>query len=120
MKTIKKAAPTVRAELEKNVDKIESSIESLLIRKSEVEKTIRGFSDQNSQQKRQVQSAFEEVRIKLAQKEKEILAKLDHELNASVEELDKSIKGIIKRIDDLKGYSSGTAEVLKREDVLLW
>ena len=108
----------MRAELEKSVDKIESTIENLLIKKSEVEKSIRGFSDQNGQQKRQIQSAFEEVRIKLAQKEKEVLAKLDQELNESVEELEKSIKGIIKRIEELKGYSSGTAEVLKKDDVL--
>ena len=117
MKTIKKAAPTVRGELEKSVDKIESSIENLLIRKSEVEKNIRSFSDQNGQQKRQIQSAFEEVRLKLAQKEKEILARFDQELNESVEELEKGIKSIVKRIDELKGYSSGTAEVLKKEDV---
>lgn len=45
----------------------------MLIRKSEVEKNIRTISDQNAQSKRQVQSAFEEVRNKLALKEKEIL-----------------------------------------------
>ena len=117
VKTIKKAAPVVKGDLEKIVDKIESTIENLLIKKSEVEKSIRGFSDQNGQQKRQIQSAFEEVRIKLAQKEKEVLAKLDQELNDSVEELEKSTKGIIKRIEELKGYSSVTAEVLKKEDV---
>lgn len=109
----------VKGDLEKIVDKIESTIENLLIKKSEVEKSIRGFSDQNGQQKRQIQSAFEEVRIKLAQKEKEVLAKLDQELNDSVEELEKSTKGIIKRIEELKGYSSVTAEVLKKEDLLI-
>lgn len=36
VKTIKKSSPLVKAELEKNVDKIESSIENLLIKKSEV------------------------------------------------------------------------------------
>ncbi len=77
VKTIKKAAPEVREELEKTVDKVESSIENLLIRKSEVEKNIRSLSEQNSQTKRQVQSAFEEVRGKLALKEKEILSRLD-------------------------------------------
>ena len=107
----------IKGDLEKIVDKIESTIENLLIKKSEVEKAIRGFSDHNGQQKRQIQSAFEEVRIKLAQKEKEVLAKLDQELNDSVEELEKSTKGIIKRIEELKGYSSVTAEVLKKEDV---
>ena len=70
VKTIKKSAPLIKAELEKTVDKIESSIENLLIRKSEVEKNIRTVSDQSAQSKRQVQSAFEEVRAKLAQKEK--------------------------------------------------
>ena len=63
--------------MEKTVDKVESSIENLLIRKSEVEKNIRSLSEQNSQTKRQVQSAFEEVRGKLALKEKEILSRLD-------------------------------------------
>lgn len=58
VKTIKKSSPLIKAELEKTVDKIESSIENLLIRKSEVEKNIRTISDQNAQSKRQVQSAF--------------------------------------------------------------
>lgn len=89
----------------------------MLIRKSEVEKNIRTNSDQNAQSKRQVQSAFEEVRAKLAIKEKEILSKYDMELNESVEEMEKSIKNIIKKIDDLKSYSSATTEVMKREDV---
>lgn len=84
MKTIKKASPAVKAELEKSVDRIESSIENLLIRKSEVEKAIRTSNEQNAQQKRQVQSAFEEVRLKLAQKEKEILAKFDADLGESL------------------------------------
>jgi len=60
------------------VDRVESSIENLLIRKSEVEKNIRSISDQNAQTKRQVQSAFEEVRAKLAMKEKEILSRFDN------------------------------------------
>ncbi len=68
MKTIKKASPAVKAELEKSVDRIESSIENLLIRKSEVEKAIRTSNEQNAQQKRQIQSAFEEVRLKIALK----------------------------------------------------
>jgi hypothetical protein len=59
VKTIKKSSPAVKAELEKSVDRIESSIENLLIKKSEVEKSIRSFNEQNSQQKRQIQSAFE-------------------------------------------------------------
>lgn len=59
VKTIKKASPLVKTELEKSVDKIESSIENLLIRKSEVEKSIRNFNEQNGQQKRQIQTAFE-------------------------------------------------------------
>jgi hypothetical protein len=68
VKTIKKASPQVKSELEKSVDKIESSIENLLIKKSEVEKSIRTFNEQSAQQKRQIQSAFEEVRAKLALK----------------------------------------------------
>jgi phage shock protein A len=107
----------VRGELEKTIDKIESSIENLLIRKSEVEKSIRTYSDQNAQTKRQVQSAFEEVKAKLALKEKEILGRLDQDLNEAVDELEKSIKTIIKKIEDLKGYSSATSDVMKREDV---
>lgn len=117
VKTIKKSAPIIKTELEKTVDKIESSIENLLIRKSEVEKNIRTVSDQNAQSKRQIQSAFEEVRSKLAQKEKEILERFDQELTDSVEEQEKSIKAIIKKIEDMKGYSSGTTEVMKRDDV---
>lgn len=81
VKTIKKASPLVKADLEKAIDKIEGSIENLLIRKSEVEKSIRTFSEQNAQGKRQVQSAFEEVRNKLALKEKEIMGRFDQDLS---------------------------------------
>lgn len=87
VKTIKKSAPIIKSELEKSVDKLESNIESLLIRKSEAEKNIRTLNDLNATSKRQVQSAFEEVRTKLAQKEKEILASLDSDLNRSIEDL---------------------------------
>jgi hypothetical protein len=44
VKTIKKSSPAVKGELEKSVDRIESSIENLLIKKSEVEKSIRTLS----------------------------------------------------------------------------
>ena len=114
VKTLKKSAPLIRGDLEKSIDKIESSIENLLIRKSEVEKSIRLASDQSAQSKRQVQSAFEEVRAKLALKEKEILDKYDMELNDSVEEYEKAIKSIISKIENLRGYSSATSDVLKR------
>ena len=114
VKTIKKSAPVVRGDLEKAIDKIESSIENLLIRKSEVEKSIRATSDQSAQSKRQVQSAFEEVRSKLALKEKEILDRYDQELSESVEEYEKAIKSIISKIENLRGYSSAATDVLKR------
>ena len=52
-------------------------------------------------------------------KEKEILERYDQELTDSVEDLEKAIKSIIKKIEDLKGYSSATGEVMKREDVHL-
>jgi hypothetical protein len=45
-----------------------------------------------------VQSAFEEVRSKLALKEKEILDRYDMELSESVEEYEKAIKSIISKI----------------------
>lgn len=57
----------------------------MLIRKSEVEKSIRTLSDQNAQSKRQVQTSFDEVRARLALKEKEVLGRLDSELNESIE-----------------------------------
>ena len=84
VKTLKKSAPLVRSELEKSIDRIDSGIETLLIRKSEVEKTIRTTSEQSAQAKRQIQSAFEEVRAKLQAKEKELLSRLDAELADSV------------------------------------
>jgi hypothetical protein len=68
VKTIKKSAPVVKTELEKGLDKIESAIEGLLIRKSEAEKSIRTVNEQSALSKRQVQSAFEEVRAKLSAK----------------------------------------------------
>ncbi len=55
----------VKSELETSLDKIESNIENLLIRKNEVEKNIRLLNEQNSQSKRQIQQAFEEIRTKL-------------------------------------------------------
>jgi archaellum component FlaC len=70
VKTIKKAHPAIKAELDSHLDKIESAVENLLIRKSEVEKNIRNLNDQNNQAKGQIQKAFEEVRNVLAIKEK--------------------------------------------------
>lgn len=55
----------MKSELETSLDKIESNIENLLIRKNEVEKNIRLLSEQNSQSKRQIQQAFEDIRSKL-------------------------------------------------------
>jgi hypothetical protein len=49
---------------------VESAIENLSIRKSEVEKNIRNLHDQNNQTKGQIQKAFDEVRSVLAIKEK--------------------------------------------------
>ena len=59
VKTIKKSHPIIKSELESSLDKIESNIENLLIRKNEVEKNIRLLTEQNSQSKRQIQQAFE-------------------------------------------------------------
>ncbi len=65
VKTIKKSYPTVKSELETSLDKIESNIDNLMMRKNEVEKNIRLLNEQNSQSKRQIQQAFEEIRAKL-------------------------------------------------------
>jgi hypothetical protein len=73
-------------------------VENLLVRKSEVEKNIRYLNDQNNQSKGQIQKAFEEVRNALAIKEKELLAKCDSNLEESLEELEKGVRTIIKRI----------------------
>ena len=48
--------------------------------------------------KGQIQKAFEEVRNALALKEKEILAKCDVNLQESLEDLDKGVRAIVKRI----------------------
>ena len=84
MKTIKKAHPAIKAELEAYLDKVESTIENLSIRKSEVDKNIRNLHDQNNQTKGQIQKAFEEVRSVLAMKEKELLSKCDSSLQDSL------------------------------------
>lgn len=59
MKTIKKSHPLIKSELESTLDRIDSSIENLLIRKNEVEKNLRQLNEQNSNVKRQIQQAFE-------------------------------------------------------------
>lgn len=84
------------------------------MRKSEVEKNIRYLNEQNNQSKGQIQKAFEEVRNALAIKEKELLAKCDATLDESLEELEKGVRTIIKRIEDLKGFSGGISESLKK------
>lgn len=96
------------------MDKIETAVENLLVRKSEVEKNIRYLNEQNNQSKGQIQKAFEEVRNALAIKEKELLAKCDATLDESLEELEKGVRTIIKRIEDLKGFSGGISESLKK------
>jgi IS4 transposase len=44
VKTIRKAQPLVKAEVEKYVEKYENNIEKLTVKKSEIDKTIRGLS----------------------------------------------------------------------------
>ena len=46
------------------------------------------------------------------------MERYDQDLNDSVDELEKSIKAVIKKIEDMKGYSSATGDVMKRDDVI--
>jgi len=46
--------------------------------------------------------------------EKDILARCDSQLAESMEELEKSTKNIVKRIDELKSYSTATVEFIKK------
>ena len=67
MKTIRKSQPIVKSEVEGGLEKIESNIEGLLIRKSESEKQIRSINEQNNLSKRQIQQAFENLRASINQ-----------------------------------------------------
>jgi len=69
------------------LDRIESSIENLLIRKNEVEKNLRVLNEQNSNAKRQIQQSFEEVRAKLDIQERDLLSRCDSQLTEAMEEL---------------------------------
>jgi ABC-type proline/glycine betaine transport system ATPase subunit len=55
-----------------------------LIKKNEVEKNIRVLNEQNSQSKRQIQQAFEELRQKIDMQEREILSRCDSQLNEAM------------------------------------
>ena len=61
---------------------MENNADSLLIRKSEVEKQIRNINEQNIDTTRQIQQAFEDLRAKINAQEKEILSRCDQ--NASL------------------------------------
>ena len=51
--------------MEENIEKNEKHIESLLIKKKEIEKNIRSLSEQSSQSKKQIRQAFDEIKNKL-------------------------------------------------------
>jgi len=97
---------------------MENNIEGLLIKKSEVEKNIRTINEQNNTSKRQIAQAFEEIRNKLDHKEKEVLKTCDHELEEGLEELDKYVRGIVKRIDEIKMQCANSQEVLRKDEVI--
>lgn len=75
------------------------NVETLLIKKSEIEKTIRSLTEQNNTSKKQVQQAFDDLRNKIGLQEKEILGKCDQNLADNLAELDKSAKQIVRKID---------------------
>lgn len=103
--TIRKSQPIVKAEIDKYVEQFNLNVETLLIRKSEIEKQIRSLTEQNNMSKRQIQQAFDDLRGKIAQQEKEVLAKCDQNLSDNLSDLDKSAKQIVRKIDELKSYS---------------
>lgn len=74
------------------------------------------LSEQNSQSKRQIQQAFEDIRSKLDIQERDILSRCDSQLNEAILELEKSTKQVLKRIDELKGYSTATIEFMKKDE----
>mgnify|MGYP006928488961 CR=1 FL=1 len=53
----------------------------------------------NTQNKKQVQRAFNDLRQKIAAKENEILVKCDMALEMTVEEYDRGIKSIVRKMD---------------------
>lgn len=56
--------------------------------------------------KKQIQQAFDDLRNKIAQQEREVLARCDDNLADNLSELEKISKNIARRIEDLRGYSS--------------
>lgn len=67
VKTIRKSQPIVKAEIDKYVESFNLNVETLLIRKSEIEKQIRSLTEQNNMSKRQIQQAFDDLRSKISQ-----------------------------------------------------
>lgn len=46
------------------------------------------------------------------------MAKCDANLQESLEDLDKGVRAIVKRIEDLKGFSGAVNDCMKKEEVL--
>ncbi len=115
VKTIRKSQPIVKAEIDKYVEQFNLNVETLLIRKSEIEKQIRSLTEQNNMSKRQIQQAFDDLRGKIAQQEKEVLAKCDQNLSDNLSDLDKSAKQIVRKIDELKSYSMTMGEATRKD-----
>jgi hypothetical protein len=63
------------------------------------------LTEQNNVSKRQIQQAFDDLRAKISQQEKEVLSKCDQNLTDNLAELDKSAKQIVRRIDELKSHT---------------
>lgn len=77
------------------------------------------MTEANSQNKKQVQRAFNDLRQRIAAKENEILVKCDMALEMTVEEYDRGIKAIVRKMDEIRQSSQNISETLRRDEVQL-
>jgi transketolase len=119
VKTLRKSQPLIKGEVEKLIERYDSNTEKLMIKKSEVDKQIRTMSEQNALSKKQIQQAFDDLRSKIGQQEKELLSKCDQNLSDNLAELERNSKSIVKKIEELKGYSATMVEATRKDEVYL-
>lgn len=117
VKTLRKSQPVIKGRLESMLESIDSNIDGLALKKSEFEKNIKEATEVNNANKKQIQKTFSDLRQRIATKENETMAKCDKALEMTVEEYERGIKAIIKKINDIKQSSQSVVDILKRDEV---
>lgn len=70
--------------------------------------------EKNGFNKKQIQKSFAELRARLNAKEKEVIAKCNKVLESTIDNYERGIKTVLKKIEDIKSSSHTITDHLKK------